>query len=648
MDVMRSSLDQATALQIRLRDCQAILAHAQVFADNRWVEGSQSFTDLLDAGGVPVGGVHIVNTSTALAVIRTCETLFRQSDLKAYDGMKAEKICGFYTAQYKRGGGGYWPSQRTQSFSPYVTGFVVKAIAHRLRDHDLAKTNALLAGGKVKNILKEQIDRLVGFLKQWSSGQLEEDLANYDHVYFAFTALEALHVLPGALMDALELDKDKVSSVRYAVIIRLRLEFYSQMAFKLAGLHQHLDAVSLILSLCSLVRHGRAETELPYGVVDAGLEAAFSLQDPGTGLWDTSEPILGAETGLVGCSSIELANWLLRTPRTAVNFERFSPCFDRLLSYLERSFDRTKPTRGWPVDIRRHGDSRQTWYGFFALEYVWLLSCSIEAHAGNLIRRGFRSSKDVPKIAWDQLADYNGYKDKVRTLFIEPRLKSPPDPAKSAMVLFGPPGCGKTSFAHALAHALSWILIEIGPGDFLSEGMDGVFSQGELIFQRLMLLKNVVALFDEIDELVAIRSTDQDKMSRFLTTFMLPWIQRLHDKGDIVFVFATNDIQRFDPAIKRTGRVDLVVPLGPPQGDDRAHIMASLGLGIAPVEITKLASEIAPCYTIGEIQAAAEEIRRQAGSVTADALRAKLSAEAVPSEKKKAWDKFIRASNSYL
>ena len=52
--------------------------------------------------------------------------------------------------------------------------------------------------------------------------------------------------------------------------------------------------------------------------------------------------------------------------------------------------------------------------------------------------------------------------------------------------------------------------------------------------------------------------------SRFLTTYMLPKLAKLHDRGQLVFLMATNFQASFDPAIKRAGRFDFLLCMGPP------------------------------------------------------------------------------------
>ena len=161
------------------------------------------------------------------------------------------------------------------------------------------------------------------------------------------------------------------------------------------------------------------------------------------------------------------------------------------------------------------------------------------------------------------------------------------------------------------------------------------------------MLDRVVVLFDEVDELVTIRRRDTDKLSKLLTTYMLPWIQRLRDKGDIVFIFATNHIDWFDPAIKRTDRFDLVIPLGPPQGADRIAVLKTLNLELDDTLLTELNNQILPQATIGEIKAATEKVPAMVkGRSRVDAIVENLAADVLLTSQSE-WDEFVKTSTKY-
>jgi ATPase family associated with various cellular activities (AAA) len=165
-------------------------------------------------------------------------------------------------------------------------------------------------------------------------------------------------------------------------------------------------------------------------------------------------------------------------------------------------------------------------------------------------------------------ASYNGVKS--------PQLRrNPASKAPLSALLFGPPGTSKTEVAKAIAKTLEWPLIEIDPATFLRNGYQDLYVQAERIFEDVMDLSGVVVLFDEMDALVQKRDAETtiDIESRFLTTYMLPKLAKLHDKGQIVFLMATNFQATFDDAIKRAGRFDFLLCMGPPMLKDKCDCL---------------------------------------------------------------------------
>jgi hypothetical protein len=149
-----------------------------------------------------------------------------------------------------------------------------------------------------------------------------------------------------------------------------------------------------------------------------------------------------------------------------------------------------------------------------------------------------------------------------------PRVKVCLTHRRSAL-LFGPPGTSKTFLAEAVAEKLEWPFVEIAPSHFLRKGLEQIYEEANSVFEDLMDLSGVVVLFDEMDALVQRRgggegTTQLDVTRQFLTTSMLPKLAKLNANGQVVFFMATNHQKDFDPAIKRPGRFDLLLCMGPP------------------------------------------------------------------------------------
>jgi len=139
---------------------------------------------------------------------------------------------------------------------------------------------------------------------------------------------------------------------------------------------------------------------------------------------------------------------------------------------------------------------------------------------------------------------------------------------KSAFI-FGPPGTGKSTIAKAMAKKLEYNYVEIVPGQFLTEGEQKIVTTANFLFKRLKRMKRTVIFFDEVDQLVRLRNNDSESLSKWIVTSLLPEFQELHNMKDIKFFLATNNIDQVDHAMKRSGRIDFVLPMGPISWKDR-------------------------------------------------------------------------------
>jgi SpoVK/Ycf46/Vps4 family AAA+-type ATPase len=140
----------------------------------------------------------------------------------------------------------------------------------------------------------------------------------------------------------------------------------------------------------------------------------------------------------------------------------------------------------------------------------------------------------------------------------------------NSAILYGPPGTSKTELAKIVAEILGWPLLKLDPSHLTRDGLDRLHAETNLIFTMLASSERMVVLLDEFDELVQDRDQSKaESSSRFLTTAMLPKIAELATRRRIVYLLATNHIERFDDAISRAGRFDLVVPVMAPRLDEK-------------------------------------------------------------------------------
>jgi hypothetical protein len=140
-----------------------------------------------------------------------------------------------------------------------------------------------------------------------------------------------------------------------------------------------------------------------------------------------------------------------------------------------------------------------------------------------------------------------------------------------AIVLFGPPGTGKTTFAKGIASRLGWPFVEVLAAELAGEGAE---RQAKLLadaFERLLELASAVVFVDEVEDLAATRHEER-RVTPSITNEFLKQIPRLRDAPHHLLVCATNWVARLDPAFLRPGRFDYVLPVGPPNADARRPI----------------------------------------------------------------------------
>jgi len=163
--------------------------------------------------------------------------------------------------------------------------------------------------------------------------------------------------------------------------------------------------------------------------------------------------------------------------------------------------------------------------------------------------------------------------DKLWTCFVEPIARTTKKvaegrclpPETSTAIFFGPPGTAKTQLAKEISKFLGWPLLTVEPSYVVKHGMDMIQAEANVIFGMLEAAECIVVLLDEFDEMVRDRSSEGTEiLSRLMTTAMLPKLSRIHDRRKIVFILATNYIDRFDIAISRLGRFDKVFQVLPP------------------------------------------------------------------------------------
>ncbi|MES2318913.1 MAG: AAA family ATPase [Pseudomonadota bacterium] len=179
-------------------------------------------------------------------------------------------------------------------------------------------------------------------------------------------------------------------------------------------------------------------------------------------------------------------------------------------------------------------------------------------------------------------ADVGGMQDLKKSLrlhIIEPFLRPSlfarfKKQGGGGILLYGPPGCGKTMIARAIASECNASFIAVGISDVLNMWMGESERNLAQLFEKARAQKPCVLFFDELDALAFSRSKAQSEHSRTIVNEFLAQLDGIErDNKDVLFLGATNMPWDVDSAMKRPGRFSRQVFVPPPDLEARQHII---------------------------------------------------------------------------
>ena len=183
----------------------------------------------------------------------------------------------------------------------------------------------------------------------------------------------------------------------------------------------------------------------------------------------------------------------------------------------------------------------------------------------------------------------------------------------NGMLLYGPPGCGKTFIARQFSEEINFNFIELKPSDLASIYVHGTQEKIGQVFKEAREKAPTVIFIDELDAILPNREGDLGHHYASEVNEFLAQMTECNKDG-IFIIAATNRPEKIDPAILRTGRMDKIIYLAPPDFEARLA-MFKLFLIDRPVDkdidINKL-SELTKNYVSSDISFLVNEASRNA------------------------------------
>ncbi|MEM2620588.1 MAG: CDC48 family AAA ATPase [Thermofilaceae archaeon] len=225
----------------------------------------------------------------------------------------------------------------------------------------------------------------------------------------------------------------------------------------------------------------------------------------------------------------------------------------------------------------------------------------------------------IPKVTYDDIGDLEEAKQKIREL-VELPMKYPQlfkklgiEPPKGVL-LYGPPGCGKTLLAKAVANETEAYFIAINGPEIMSKFYGESEQRLREIFEEAKEHAPAIIFIDEIDAIAPKREEVTGEVEKRVVAQLLALMDGLEARGDVIVIAATNRPNAIDPALRRPGRFDREIEISVPDKKGRLEILQvhTRSMPLAKdVDLKKLA-DITHGFTGADIAALCREAAMRA------------------------------------
>ena len=228
-------------------------------------------------------------------------------------------------------------------------------------------------------------------------------------------------------------------------------------------------------------------------------------------------------------------------------------------------------------------------------------------------------ARGMPRTTYEDIGGLHEEIQRVREM-VELPLRHPElfqrlgiEPPKGVL-LHGPPGCGKTLLARAVANESEANFFAINGPEIMSKFYGESEARLREIFQQAQQNAPSIIFIDELDAIAPKREEVTGEVERRVVAQLLALMDGLAGRGNVIVIGATNRPDALDPALRRPGRFDREIEIGVPDRQARYEILQihTRGMPLAEdVDLRKLA-EITHGYTGADLAALCRETAMKA------------------------------------
>jgi transitional endoplasmic reticulum ATPase len=221
---------------------------------------------------------------------------------------------------------------------------------------------------------------------------------------------------------------------------------------------------------------------------------------------------------------------------------------------------------------------------------------------------------EIPKVKWEDVGGLEEVKESLKEA-VEWPLKNPESFIRvgikppRGILLYGPPGCGKTYIVKALANEAGVNLIAIKGPEILTMWVGESERKLRDVFRRAKQVAPTVILFDEIDSLAPRRGIEVGtRVTEQIVSQLLTEMSGIEEMEGVSVIATTNRPDILDPALLRPGRFERLVYVPAPDEKTRLEIFQvhTKGMPLKGVDLKKLAKDTEG-YSGADIEALARE-----------------------------------------